>query len=426
VAVGPDGAVWFTVNGEGGTGGKVGRVVAGAGPLTAQLVGTPGNVQGPRGIVSGPDGNLYVLGGEAGKIWKVTTAATPVVTEVANAPNASFGELGPDGRIWFTRFEDNSVAAFTPQSNVVSAPTPVAGSPWDIAFGGDGKGYITLPLSNAVSQLTLGGGAPAVGPLTMPAGTHFPVFAARGAGGEVYAAAKNSNNVLEILTDQPPVVATGAPAAVTQTAATIAVTVDPKRFATQVRVDFGPTTAYGLQSASVAAGSARGTTPVAVPVVGLTPSTTYHARAVATNQHGSSTGADVTFTTPASVAPPPVAKPALVGGRVVATWSVRRKRTRVVSLSARSLPKGVRIEVRCSGGGCPFTRKRITPKTRATSVSLTSLFKRRTLRAGRTIEVRITRAGNTGRVVRFVTRATAAPKRSNLCLAVGATRPTRC
>ena len=428
VTVGPDGNVWFTVNGSGGVGGAVGRVNAGS-PLSAQIVGVPGNVQGPRGIVSGPDGNLYVLGADnADKIWKVTTAATPVVTEVANVSNPSFGELGPDGRIWFTRFEDNSVAAFTPGSNVVSTPSPVPGNPWDIAFGGDGKGYITLHGTNAVVQLTRGAGAPSVSPLTVPAGTIAPTFAVRGLGGEVYAAARGSNTVLEILTDQLPVVATGAPAGVTQTAATIPVTVDPKRFATQVRVAFGPSTAYGVQSASVDAGSARGPTTVNVPLSGLTPATTYHARAVATNAHGSSTGANVTFTTPAAVAPPPppAVKPALVGGRVVATWSVRRKRTRVVSLSARSLPQGVRVEVRCSGSGCPFTRKRITPKRGVTAVSLTSLFKRRTLRAGRTIEVRITRAPNIGRVVRFVTRATASPKRTNLCLAVGATRPTRC
>ena len=430
VTVGPDGNVWFTVNGSGGVGGAVGRVNAGS-PLSAQIVGVPGNVQGPRGIVSGPDGNLYVFGAEnADKIWKVTTAATPVITEVANVSNPSFGELGPDGRIWFTRFEDNAVAAFTPGSNVVSTPTPVAGNPWDIAFGGDGKGYITLSNTNAVAQLTRGGGAPGVGPLIMPPGAHDPRFAARGPGGEVYVAAKGSNSVLEILTDQLPVVATGAPAVVTQTAATIPVTVDPKRSATQVRVDFGPTTGYGSQSASIDAGSARGTTTVNVPVTGLSPATTYHARAVATNANGASTGANVTFTTAAVFAPPPppppAEKPTLVDGRVTATWSVRRKRTRVVSLLARGLPKGVTVEARCSGSGCPFTRKRLTPKRGVGTVSLTSLFKRRTLRAGRTVEVRITRTPNIGRVVRFVTRATASPKRTNLCLAVGATRPTRC
>jgi streptogramin lyase len=337
VTVGPDGNVWFTVNGTGGTGGKVGRVSPAA-PMAAPSWAVPGNVQGPRGIVAGPDGNLYVLGGESGKIWRVTTAATPAITEVATGQNGpSFGELGPDGRIWFTRFEGDAVAALTPATGAVGSATAVAGSPWDIAFGGDGKAYVTRFNAASVAQLTPD--SPVITPLAMPLGTTNPAFASRGPGGEVYVADVGANAVLKITPDRPP--------------------------------------------------------PPPPP--------------------------------PAQVPPPPPAEvPPLVSGRVTATWRVRRTRTKVLSLAARSLARAVTVEVRCSGTGCPFTKKRLKPRTGSTSISLTSLFKNRTLRAGRTIEVRILKTGSRGRVVRYRTRSTASPKRTTLCLPVGSSRPARC
>lgn len=60
----------------------------------------------------------------------------------------------------------SSIAALTLGSNAVSPAIAVAGSPWDIAFGGDAKGYVTLFNSASVAHFTPG--SPTLTALTMP------------------------------------------------------------------------------------------------------------------------------------------------------------------------------------------------------------------------------------------------------------------
>jgi len=96
-----------------------------------------------------------------------------------------------------------------------------------------------------------------------------------------------------------PTVATQAATGVTIQAATLHGTVNPRSLATSYFFQYGPTAAYGAQTApaSLAAGAA------AVRVTGaagaLVPATTYHFRLVATNATGTSVTADRTFRTPA-------------------------------------------------------------------------------------------------------------------------------
>ena len=96
-----------------------------------------------------------------------------------------------------------------------------------------------------------------------------------------------------------PTVATQAATGVTIQAATLRGTVNPRSLATSYVFQYGPTAAYGAQTApaSLAAGAA------AVRVTGaaaaLVPATTYHFRLVATNATGTSVTGDRTFRTPA-------------------------------------------------------------------------------------------------------------------------------
>ncbi|HEX5375206.1 MAG TPA: hypothetical protein VFW48_03520, partial [Solirubrobacterales bacterium] len=83
---------------------------------------------------------------------------------------------------------------------------------------------------------------------------------------------------------------------------TLNATVNPKGLATSYRFEYGPTTAYG---ASVpvpdgSAGSGFANVEKANSVSGLTASTTYHFRIVASNAEGTTFGSDLTFTTPSS------------------------------------------------------------------------------------------------------------------------------
>ncbi len=98
-----------------------------------------------------------------------------------------------------------------------------------------------------------------------------------------------------------PAVTTQAATGVTIQAATLHGRVNPRSLATTYFFQYGPTAAYGAQTApgSLAAGVA------AVRVTGaagaLVPATTYHFRLVATNATGTSVTADRTLRTPAQV-----------------------------------------------------------------------------------------------------------------------------
>jgi len=98
-------------------------------------------------------------------------------------------------------------------------------------------------------------------------------------------------------------------------------------------------------------------------------------------------------------------------------------RTRFTLLAVRQLPSGGVVDVRCRGGGCPFSANRIKAKPGQTRVVLTNLFRGRQLRAGAVLEVRVSAPQTIGRVERFQIRNGQAPKRSVLCLPPGSNAP---
>ena len=103
---------------------------------------------------------------------------------------------------------------------------------------------------------------------------------------------------------------------------------------------------------------------------------------------------------------------------VKAQWDVHRRYTRVTRLAVTAVPAGAVIEVRCSGKGCPFKRKR-------TSRELTSLFAKAKLRPGATIKIDISSRGLIGRYFEYRIRAAKLPRARTLCLTAGGT-PTAC
>jgi hypothetical protein len=96
-----------------------------------------------------------------------------------------------------------------------------------------------------------------------------------------------------------PAVSTGNEQAVTSTSATLTASVNPEGEATTYYFEYGTSTAYGSTTPSPPASAGNGTSNVSVStaVGSLTPSTTYHYRAVAANASGTTTGADRTFKT---------------------------------------------------------------------------------------------------------------------------------
>ncbi len=161
---------------------------------------------------------------------------------------------------------------------------------------------------------------------------------------------------------EPPVVTTGAPAAVTPSTATLTGTVNPNAAGqpaedeTTYFYEYGGTSAYGHQTPLAKAG--EGETPVQAPVAvaGLEPGTTYHYRLVASNlnnaaelspsEYGTITpqvvyGSDETFTTPAT--PPIITSPGVSG--ITQTTAVI-----TATLNPQSLPTRYELQLGTTPG----------------------------------------------------------------------------
>jgi hypothetical protein len=101
-----------------------------------------------------------------------------------------------------------------------------------------------------------------------------------------------------------PTVTTGSAGSVGHSSATVSATVDSGgNLGTTVRVEYGPTTAYGTSTAPTDVPFSTAPQPLSIPVSGLAPTTTYHYRVIAAGPFGTAVGADGTFTT--AQAPPP-------------------------------------------------------------------------------------------------------------------------
>ena len=107
-----------------------------------------------------------------------------------------------------------------------------------------------------------------------------------------------------------PSVQTGA-AGVAGTSASLTGTVNPNGELSSWSFEYGTTTSYGTQTATVAAGDGTSAVPTAATVDGLEPGTTYHYRLSASNLAGTGNGGDGTFTTAgaAQTEPPPQQPP---------------------------------------------------------------------------------------------------------------------
>jgi hypothetical protein len=137
--------------------------------------------------------------------------------------------------------------------------------------------------------------------LTASTAYHFRIVATNSAGTRY-----GSDRTFTTLTATgPPVVITNPATLIASFSATLNGSVDPHGLTTTVYFQYGTTSSYGHSTATQ---SKTGNTyqNVAANISGLTASTTYHFRMVATNSAGTVYGADRTFTTLSATGPPVV------------------------------------------------------------------------------------------------------------------------
>src|SRR5947209_2118612 len=122
------------------------------------------DVRGPEGSFSrrvgaGFVGALFVLAA----VWAGAgpASAAPPISEFP-LPTADSGPIGiangPDGNVWFTAFNANTVGKMTPTGVVTQYAVPTARSNVDqIVAGPDGNLWFTEAAGNKVGKVTTGG-----------------------------------------------------------------------------------------------------------------------------------------------------------------------------------------------------------------------------------------------------------------------------
>ncbi|MBI5104603.1 MAG: hypothetical protein HZB46_06390, partial [Solirubrobacterales bacterium] len=293
---GPDGSVWFTEAGKG----AIGRLTSG-GALTEVRSGLTSNANA-LSITRGPDGNLWFTEAAAKRIGRITPQG--VITEFnAGLVTGKPQEIaaGPDGNLWFTESGNAAIGRITPQGVITefTAGLPGGSAPQGITAGPDGHLYFTDPGANAIGRVTTSG---AITTFTagLPASAD-PQGIAAGSDGALWFAMEAEGAIGRITA--LPTVGDVRDAAVTSTTATVSAPVTPNSQATTYVFEYGTTTAYGQTTSSSSAGSGAVEQPATAALTGLSPSTTYHVRVVATNATGTTTGADHVLTTTAAGAP---------------------------------------------------------------------------------------------------------------------------
>jgi hypothetical protein len=122
---------------------------------------------------------------------------------------------------------------------------------------------------------------------------HYRVVATNALGSTV-----GADRTLKTAGHPPALVITGPATALGPFGATLTGTINPNGAATTWTLQYGLTTAYGLQTTTASLPASNTPTNVSIPIQGLQPGTTFHYRLVAF--HGAaveSPGADATFTT---------------------------------------------------------------------------------------------------------------------------------
>jgi len=195
------------------------------------------------------------------------SATTGAASGVSYATATLAGTVNPNGTATSYYFQYGPSTTYGTQTATQSA----------------GAGTSSVAASSAISGL-------------QPATTyHFRVVATSGAG------PTNGNDQTFTTPATPaPGVATGGAKDVTSNAAVVTGQVNPNGVPTTYEFQYGKTPSYGLHTAAVSADSGTSTLTVGGVIGGLSATTTYHYRLIASSGGGTVTGSDHTFKTGAA------------------------------------------------------------------------------------------------------------------------------
>jgi DNA-binding beta-propeller fold protein YncE len=110
-------------------------------------------------------------------------------------------------------------------------------------------------------------------------------------------------------------------------------------------------------------------------------------------------------------------------------WSFTRRTGKTFTaalLLVRNVPRGGRVEMRCSGRPrCKFNRITVRPRRGQANLKAKLRGAKGKFRAGQTLEIRISASGLNAKVVRYAFKKGRAPRGQTLCIPLGQTRAKR-
>lgn len=286
---------------------------ASTGPVTA-VAPTTATVSGsvnPNGAAT----TWYVEYGTTTSYGKQTSSTSAGSGTTSAAVSASLAALKP-GTTYHYRFVATSTAgtgrgadgilttssapaavtsgasAVTPTTATLNGTVDPSGRPttWYFDYGtSTGYGKKTAAKDAGSGSGATGVSEPVTG-LTTGRTYHFRLVATNDAG-----TSRGSDRTF--VPSAAPAVTTKAASSVADTTAKLNGSVDPNGQAATFYFEYGTSTSYGTKTSAASAGAGTSAKSVSAAVAGLIGGATYHFRLVATNATGTTTGADLAFTT---------------------------------------------------------------------------------------------------------------------------------
>lgn len=188
IAVGPDGALWFTEIAIGG----IGRL--GAGGFTSY----PVPEANPHSIVTGPDGALWFTDPFDGRVGRITTGGGVTQFDMPPCPGCGPYEegataitSGPDGALWYARPAANAIGRVTTGGDIVEYPSAPGVDPSWITSGPDGALWFTD--ESGVGRITVEGVATQVW-----SGLSYPAAITTGPDGNLWLVGSSQDVVVRL------------------------------------------------------------------------------------------------------------------------------------------------------------------------------------------------------------------------------------
>jgi streptogramin lyase len=152
IAAGPDGALWFTNVEDPYTGvgnNSIGRITT-SGMVTNH---TDPSIQEPSAIAAGSDGALWFTNYGNSSIRRITTSGIVTDYGVSNVDGMA---AGPDGALWFTSY-GNSIGRITTSGIITTFTGSGISFPYGIAAGPDGALWFTNRGNGSIGRITTTG-----------------------------------------------------------------------------------------------------------------------------------------------------------------------------------------------------------------------------------------------------------------------------